>query len=172
MQLSLRVGSRTGVNADMLRGWVQPPDVDAGRSAGITTEDARKIQDLEAESRSSSGPTRSCRAASVLRARCAAPLPGLATTREGDAAPSPVTRVAATRPAPESGACGGRQRSRQPMLDPGLDDRTASTRANSEGASTDKVSARPPATVLVRVATTGAVSDGAVVVRDHPFASR
>ena len=45
----VRIGSRTGVNADTLRGWVKQADVDAGLRAGTTTDGARKIKDLEAE---------------------------------------------------------------------------------------------------------------------------
>jgi len=47
----VRIGQRTGVNADTLRGWVKQADVDAGRRPGITTDDAKKITDLEREVR-------------------------------------------------------------------------------------------------------------------------
>jgi transposase-like protein len=45
----VRIGSRTGVNADTLRGWVKQADIDAGRRPGTTTDDAKRIKDLEAE---------------------------------------------------------------------------------------------------------------------------
>ena len=46
-----RIGTRVGVNPDTLRGWVKQADIDAGRRAGTTTHDARRIKDLERENR-------------------------------------------------------------------------------------------------------------------------
>jgi transposase-like protein len=47
----VRIGQRTGVNADTLRGWCKQADIDAGKRPGTTTDDAKKIKDLEAEVR-------------------------------------------------------------------------------------------------------------------------
>ncbi|MCW4352593.1 IS3 family transposase [Hoyosella sp. YIM 151337] len=47
----IRIGQRTGVNADTLRGWVKQADIDAGRRPGVTTSDAARIKELEAENR-------------------------------------------------------------------------------------------------------------------------
>ena len=47
----MRIGQRTGVNADTLRGWCKQADIDAGKRPGTTTDDAKKIKDLEAEVR-------------------------------------------------------------------------------------------------------------------------
>lgn len=47
----IRIGQRTGVNADTLRGWVKQAAVNAGQRPGTTTDDAKKIKDLEAEVR-------------------------------------------------------------------------------------------------------------------------
>lgn len=47
----VRIGQRTGVNADTLRGWCKQADVDAGRRAGTTTSDAARIRELERENR-------------------------------------------------------------------------------------------------------------------------
>ena len=44
-----RIGARVGVNADTLRGWVKQADVDAGRRPGTSTDDAKRIKDLEHE---------------------------------------------------------------------------------------------------------------------------
>lgn len=44
-----RIGSRVGVNADTLRGWCKQADIDAGRRLGTTTDDGRRIKELEAE---------------------------------------------------------------------------------------------------------------------------
>ena len=55
-----RVGSKIGVNPDTLRGWVKQVDIDAGKRPGTTTEDAKRIKELERENRELSGPTRSC----------------------------------------------------------------------------------------------------------------
>lgn len=46
-----RIGTRVGVNPDTLRGWVKQADIDAGTRPGTTTEDARKIRELEQEVR-------------------------------------------------------------------------------------------------------------------------
>jgi transposase-like protein len=47
----VRIGQRTGVNADTLRGWCKQADIDAGKRPGTTTDDAKKIKELEAEVR-------------------------------------------------------------------------------------------------------------------------
>jgi transposase len=47
----IRVGQRTGVNADTLRGWCKQADVDSGRRPGTTTSDAQRIKELERENR-------------------------------------------------------------------------------------------------------------------------
>jgi transposase len=45
----VRIGQRTGVNPDTLRGWCKQSDIDAGRRRGTTTEDGKRIKDLERE---------------------------------------------------------------------------------------------------------------------------
>jgi transposase len=47
----LRIGPRVGVNSDTLRGWCKQADIDSGRRAGTTTDDAARIKALEAENR-------------------------------------------------------------------------------------------------------------------------
>ena len=47
----LRVGPRVGVVPDTLRGWCKQADVDTGRRPGTTTDDNKKIKELEAEVR-------------------------------------------------------------------------------------------------------------------------
>ncbi len=47
----VRMWRRVGVHPDTLRGWVRQARVDAGEVAGITTDDAAKIKDLERENR-------------------------------------------------------------------------------------------------------------------------
>ena len=47
----VRIGQRTGVNADTLRGWCKQADIDAGKRPGTSTDDAKKIKDLEHEVR-------------------------------------------------------------------------------------------------------------------------
>lgn len=46
-----RVAPKVGVVADTLRGWVDQADLDAGRKAGTTTEDGKRIKELEKELR-------------------------------------------------------------------------------------------------------------------------
>jgi transposase-like protein len=45
----VRIGQRTGVNADTLRGWCKQAQVDAGERLGTTTTDGARIKALEAE---------------------------------------------------------------------------------------------------------------------------
>ena len=45
----VRIGQRTGVVPDTLRGWCKQADIDAGRRPGTTTEDSRRIKELERE---------------------------------------------------------------------------------------------------------------------------
>ena len=47
----VRIGQRTGVNADTLRGWGKQADIDAGKRPGTTTDDAKRIKEVEAEVR-------------------------------------------------------------------------------------------------------------------------
>jgi transposase len=47
----VRVGARVGVNADTLRGWCKQADIDAGKRPGTTTEEVKKIKELEQEVR-------------------------------------------------------------------------------------------------------------------------
>lgn len=47
----VRIGQRTGVNADTLRGWCKQADIDSGRRPGVTTGDAARIKELEHEVR-------------------------------------------------------------------------------------------------------------------------
>lgn len=44
-----RIGARTGVNADTLRGWFKQAEIDSGQRPGTTTADATRIKQLEAE---------------------------------------------------------------------------------------------------------------------------
>ena len=46
-----RIGTRVGVNADTLRGWCKQADIDAGRRPGTTTDEAKRIKELEHEVR-------------------------------------------------------------------------------------------------------------------------
>lgn len=46
-----RIGPRVGVNPDTLRGWYKQADIDAGRSPGTTTADAKRLKELEQEVR-------------------------------------------------------------------------------------------------------------------------
>ena len=47
----IRIGHRTGVNPDTLRGWVKQARIDAGEVRGVTTGDAATIKALEREVR-------------------------------------------------------------------------------------------------------------------------
>ncbi len=47
----VRIGQRTGVNADTLRGWCKQAEIDSGRRPRPTTSDAQRIKELERENR-------------------------------------------------------------------------------------------------------------------------
>jgi len=44
-----RIGQRTGVNPETLRGWVRQALVDTGQRPGTTTSDAARVRALERE---------------------------------------------------------------------------------------------------------------------------
>ena len=47
----IRFGQRTGVNPDTLRGWTKQAAIDAGEPPGISTSEAMRIKQPEAENR-------------------------------------------------------------------------------------------------------------------------
>ena len=46
-----RVGEQLGINPETLRNWVQQAEIDEGHRPGVTTEEARRIAELERENR-------------------------------------------------------------------------------------------------------------------------
>ena len=46
-----RVGEQLGINPETLRNWVTQAEVDAGDRAGTTTDEARRVVELEREVR-------------------------------------------------------------------------------------------------------------------------
>jgi transposase len=44
-----RIAERVGVVPDTLRGWVKQHRIDVGQQPGITTQDGKRIKDLERE---------------------------------------------------------------------------------------------------------------------------
>ena len=46
-----RVGHRPGINTETLRNWVNKAEVDSGHRPGTTTEDRKRIAELERENR-------------------------------------------------------------------------------------------------------------------------
>jgi transposase len=46
-----RVGDQLGVNAETLRVWVRQAQVDSGTRPGVSTEDHKRIKELEAENK-------------------------------------------------------------------------------------------------------------------------
>lgn len=46
-----RVGQQLGINKDTLRNWVDREEIDAGLKPGVTTQEQRRINELERENR-------------------------------------------------------------------------------------------------------------------------
>lgn len=46
-----RIGEQLGINPETLRGWVKQAGIDAGQVPGMTTAEAQRIKELEAEVR-------------------------------------------------------------------------------------------------------------------------
>ena len=46
-----RVGEQLGINPETLRNWVVQAEVDAGSRPGVSTDEARRIAELERENR-------------------------------------------------------------------------------------------------------------------------
>ena len=64
-----RVGERLGVNPETLRNWVQKAEVDSGQRPGTTTEDRKRIAELERENRELRRANEILKAASAYFAR-------------------------------------------------------------------------------------------------------
>ena len=46
-----RVATQLGYGVESVRGWVKQTDIDAGKRPGTTTDEAKRIKDLERENR-------------------------------------------------------------------------------------------------------------------------
>jgi transposase len=46
-----RVSEQLGINRDTLRGWVKQAQIDAGAKPGLSTDQHRRLKELEAENR-------------------------------------------------------------------------------------------------------------------------
>jgi transposase len=46
-----RVGRQLGIRPEALRGWIRQSEIDGGTRPGITSEDSRRIAELEREVR-------------------------------------------------------------------------------------------------------------------------
>ena len=46
-----RIGEQLGINPETLRNWVQQAEIDEGHRAGVTSDEARRIAELERENR-------------------------------------------------------------------------------------------------------------------------
>jgi transposase len=64
-----RVARQLGVNSETLRNWVSQAEVDSGERAGMTTEDRKKIAELERENRELRRANEILKAASAYFAR-------------------------------------------------------------------------------------------------------
>ena len=64
-----RVGHRFGINAETLRNWMNKAEVDSGQRPGTTTEDKKRIAELEREVRELRRANEILKAASAYFAR-------------------------------------------------------------------------------------------------------
>ena len=64
-----RVGQRLGINTETLRNWVNKAEVDSGQRPGTTTEDKKRIAELEREVRELRRANEILKAASAYFAR-------------------------------------------------------------------------------------------------------
>ena len=64
-----RVGHRLGINTETLRNWVQKAEVDSGQRPGTTSDDKKRIADLEKEVRELRRANEILKAASAYFAR-------------------------------------------------------------------------------------------------------
>lgn len=64
-----RVGRQLGIHPEALRGWVRQHEIDGGKRPGVTTEDGRRIAELEREVRELRRANEILKAASAYFAR-------------------------------------------------------------------------------------------------------
>jgi transposase len=64
-----RVGERLGINPETLRNWVEKAEVDLGQRPGTTSDDRKRIADLEREVRELRRANEILKAASAYFAR-------------------------------------------------------------------------------------------------------
>ena len=64
-----RVGERLGINPETLRNWVERAEIDNGQRPGVTTDDKKRIADLEREVRELRRANEILKAASAYFAR-------------------------------------------------------------------------------------------------------
>ena len=67
--LLARVGERLGINPETLRNWVEKAEVDSGQRPGTTTDDRKRIAELERENRELRRANEILKAASAYFAR-------------------------------------------------------------------------------------------------------
>ena len=64
-----RVGRQLGIHPEALRGWIRQSEIDGGTRPGITSEDSRRIAELEREVRELRRANEILKAASAYFAR-------------------------------------------------------------------------------------------------------
>jgi transposase len=64
-----RVGRQLGVHPEALRGWVKQAEIDNGTRPGVTTEDQKRIAELEQENRELRRANEILKAASGVHSR-------------------------------------------------------------------------------------------------------
>jgi len=64
-----RIARQLGIGQESLRGWVRQAEVDGGRRLGVSTEDKRRVGELERENRELRRANEILKAASAFFAR-------------------------------------------------------------------------------------------------------
>src|SRR5260370_17575788 len=95
-----RVGEKLGINPETLRNWVEKAEIDGGQRPGITSDDKKRIAELEKELRELRRANEILKAASAYFARelDPPPLPGRAGQERPGQPPQPHPLPPASSP--------------------------------------------------------------------------
>jgi len=100
-----RVGEQLGINRDTLRGWVKQAQIDAGARPGVSSDDRRRLVELERENRELRRANAILKTASAFFAAGARP-PIATLVRFIDEHPTTGSMVPSSGSSRSAGCCG------------------------------------------------------------------